>query len=132
LLSELLEMSKFEPIAFCQEIMRRYPAQHCLVTFGENGALVCSGTGEVVYEPGYRVKVADSIGSGDAFTAGFVHRYLHGATVQDACHFGNMLGALVATQVGGTEPISPEGLGQFEVGVGERWTLPEFERFVVG
>jgi fructokinase len=132
LLSELLTMSASEPIAFCREIMRRYPAQHCLVTFGENGALVCSRQGEVVYEPGYGVEVVDSIGSGDAFTAGFVSRYLHGATVQEACHFGNVLGALVATQVGATEPISLEALRQFEAGARERQALPEFERFIVG
>jgi fructokinase len=132
LLSELLEIPVSEPIAFCRETMGRYPVQHCLVTFGENGALCCSGTGEVVYEPGYRVEVADSIGSGDAFTAGFAHRYLHGATVPEACHFGNVLGALVATQVGATQRVSPEALQRFDMLAIERRILPEFERYSLG
>jgi fructokinase len=132
LLSELLGISCGDPIGFCQEIMGRYPARHCLVIFGDCGALVCSRTGEVTYEPGYRVEVADSIGSGDAFTAGFVHRYLHGATVGEACHFGNKLGAIVATQIGATQQVSPEALQRLDVLAIERRTLLEFERYAVG
>jgi len=130
LLVPLLGMASNRPVSFCEQIMELYPIQHCLVTFGENGALVVSQTGEKIYEPGYRVKLADSLGSGDAFTAGFVHKYLRAATVQDACHFGNVLGAIVATQVGATEPISPEQIEQFERVVAERNILSEFERFI--
>jgi fructokinase len=132
LLSELLAIPSSEPVAFCQEIMARCPVQHCLVTFGESGALACSRTGEAAYEPGYRVEVADSIGSGDAFTAGFVHRYLHGATVGEACHFGNMLGAIVATQVGATQPVSPETLQRLDRIAIEKQVLPELQQYVVG
>jgi fructokinase len=132
MLGELLEISCSGPVEFCQRIVERYPVQHCLVTFGESGALCCSRTGQVVYEPGYRVEVADSIGSGDAFTAGFVHRFLHGATVQEACHFGNGLGALVATQVGATQVVSLEALERLDALAVERRTLAEFERYVVG
>jgi len=138
LLVPLLGMASNCPVTFCEQIMELYPIQHCLVTFGENGALVVSQTGEKIYEPGYRVKLADSLGSGDAFTAGFVHKYLRAgfpqggvpATVKDACHFGNVLGAIVATQVGATEPISPEQIEQFERVVAERNILSEFERFI--
>lgn len=129
-LSQLLDMSSNGPVSFSEQIMERYPIRHCLVTFGENGALVISQTGEKIYEPGYRVKLADSVGSGDAFTAGFIHRYLHAATVKDACHFGNVLGAIVATQVGGTEPISLEQIEQFERVATKRNILSEFERFM--
>ena len=131
-LGELLGISCSGPIEFCQRIVEQYPVQHCLVTFGESGALCCSRAGQVVYEPGYCVEVADSIGSGDAFTAGFVHRYLHGATVQAACQFGNRLGALVATQVGATQVVSLEALERLAVLAVERRTLPEFEQYVVG
>jgi len=130
LLVPLLGMTSNCPVTFCEQVMELYPIQHCLVTFGENGALVVSQSGEKIYEPGYRVKLVDSLGSGDAFTAGFVHKYLRAATVTDACHFGNVLGAIVATQVGATEPISPEQIEQFERFVVERNILSEFERFI--
>lgn len=131
-LNGLLDFSCGDAVDFCAEMMTQYPVQHCLVTFGENGALVVSRSGEVIYEPGYRVNVVDTLGSGDAFTAGFVHRYLHGATVRRACRFGNVLGAVVATQVGGTEPISPEMIARFEHDSVARNILPELERFMAG
>ncbi|UCD49819.1 MAG: carbohydrate kinase [Phycisphaerales bacterium] len=131
MLDELLAIHAGDPVAFCTEIMARYPLEHCLVTFGENGALALSRGGETIYEPGYRVHVVDTLGSGDAFTAGFVHRFLHGATVRQACRFGNALGAMVATQVGGTEPIAPEAIARFENDGTERNVLPELERFMV-
>lgn len=130
-LDDLLAVHADDPVAFCTEIMTRYPLEHCLVTFGENGALAISRGGETVYEPGYRVDVVDTLGSGDAFTAGFVHKFLHGATVRQACRFGNALGAMVATQVGGTEPIAPEAIARFENDGTERNVLPELERFMV-
>jgi fructokinase len=131
MLDELLDVSSGDPAVLCAEMMTRYPLQHCLVTFGENGALVVSRTGETIYEPGYRVDVVDTLGSGDAFTAGFVHKVLHGAAVRQACRFGNVLGAMVAMQAGGTEPIAPEAIVCFERDGAERNTLPELERFTV-
>jgi len=129
-LDELLDVSCGDPVAFCTEMMARYPLQHCLVTFGENGALVVSRTGGTIYEPGYHVDVVDTLGSGDAFTAGFVHTVLHGATVRQACCYGNVLGVMVAMQAGGTEPIAPEALARFERDGAERNILPELERFI--
>ena len=129
-LGDLLDMSNGDPLGFCDAIMERYPVQHCLVTFGEHGALIRSRTGAGIYEPGCRVDVVDTLGSGDAFTAGFAHRYLRGHTVRDACRFGNMLGALVATQMGGTEPVSAQAVAAFEDEITERNILPEFERFM--
>ncbi len=129
-LDEMLDIANGDPIGFCNTIMDRYPIEHCLVTFGAHGALVCSRDGARVYEPGCQVNVVDTLGSGDAFTAGFVHRFLRGASVRDACRFGNLLGALVATQVGGTEPVSPRMVTAFEEEINERNTLPEFERFI--
>jgi sugar/nucleoside kinase (ribokinase family) len=54
------------------------------------------------------VELADSLGAGDAFSAGFIHKTLRDSTLTDACQFGNVLGAIVATQVGATGDI-PEG-----------------------
>jgi fructokinase len=68
-----------------------------------------------VYVPGYRVAVEDTIGSGDAFTAGFVHSFLKGETLGAACEFGNMLGSIVATQKGASCPIEPGHLSNFKV-----------------
>jgi len=129
-LDEMLDISNGDSVGFCETIMDRYPIEHCLVTFGDQGALVCSRDGQRVYEPGCQVEVVDTLGSGDAFTAGFVHRYLRGSSVRDACRFGNLLGALVATQVGGTEPVSYEAIAAFEKGITERNVLVEFQHLI--
>lgn len=129
-LDTLLDVSAGDPVAFCGAVMTRYQLQHCLVTFGAGGALAVSQTGETVYEPGYQIRVVDTLGSGDAFTAGFVREYLRGRMVRQACRFGNMLGAIVATQAGGTEPISPEMIAEFERDCTQRHIRPEWERFM--
>ena len=50
--------------------------------------------------PGFRVRVADTVGSGDAFTAGLVHEYLHGASLDLMNEVANLVGAWVASEVG--------------------------------
>jgi fructokinase len=79
-----------------------------VVTLGEGGACAVSGAGEIVYEPGYVVAPVDTIGSGDAFTAGFIHALLADRPLSEACRLGNALGALVTGQRGATESLSPD------------------------
>ena len=47
----------------------------------------------------------DPLGSGDAFSAGFISKILSGSDLREACRFGNQLGAIVATQAGATQTI---------------------------
>jgi fructokinase len=77
-----------------------------IVTLGPGGAFAARRDGTVAYEPGFEVDVVDTIGSGDAFAAGFLHKYLRGTPLAESCRFGNALGALVTTQRGGTQPLS--------------------------
>ena len=63
---------------------------------GGNGALV-NDEGTIYHHAGYNVLVADTIGSGDAFLAGFIHKLSKGATVQNALEFASGMGAFVAT-----------------------------------
>jgi fructokinase len=70
-----------------------------IVTMGGEGAMLID-KGLVCRHPGYKVQVTDTIGSGDAFLAGFLHKRLHGATAQQALSFACSTGALVATYSG--------------------------------
>jgi len=49
------------------------------------------------------VKVADHVGAGDSFDAGFIHRFIRGGKIEDCLAFGNVVGALSVTRPGGTE-----------------------------
>jgi fructokinase len=73
----------------------------------------------MVYEPAYVVAPVDTIGSGDAFTAGFIHALLSDRPLSEACRLGNALGALVTGQRGATEPLSPDRI-DFLLSRGER------------
>ena len=56
--------------------------------------------GDTSAHPGFKVRVADTVGSGDAFTAGLVHEYLHGASLDLMNEVANLVGAWVASEVG--------------------------------
>ena len=52
-------------------------------------------------------------GSGDGFTAGFIHMLLEDQPLTAACGLGNALGAMVARQDGATRPISYQDVMAF-------------------
>ncbi|HET6175528.1 MAG TPA: carbohydrate kinase [Candidatus Sulfotelmatobacter sp.] len=70
----------------------------CVTRGGQGSLLVRDGDSSV--HPGFRVNVADTVGSGDAFTAGLVHEYLHGASLALMNEVANLVGAWVASEVG--------------------------------
>ena len=87
--------------------------EYCVVTLGQRGAFALSIEGEKIYIPGYKVKLVDPCGSGDGFTAGFIHSLLEDKPLKEACRLGNALGAMVAQQEGATQPISYEEVTAF-------------------
>jgi fructokinase len=79
--------------------------KYVVVTLGERGAFAVSREGEKAYHPAFSVRLRDSVGSGDSFTAGFVDALLNDQSLSLACRYGNALGALVAAQEGATQPL---------------------------
>jgi len=65
------------------------------VTHADRGCVI-DGTAV----PGYRVKVADAVGAGDAFSAGLLHGLSEGWTNVRAADFANRVGAIVASRPG--------------------------------
>lgn len=53
------------------------------------------------FPPG--VDIADPVGAGDSFDAGFIHQFIRGASIEDCLKYGNIAGALCVTRAGGTE-----------------------------
>jgi fructokinase len=79
------------------------------VTRGVNGCEVWIGSDRAVV-PGYPVKVADTVGAGDAFAAAFLHALSQGWSAARCGAFANRLGAIVASRSGGVPEWSPEEL----------------------
>jgi len=87
-----------------RRLMEAYELKLVCVTRGGRGSLLVSGQ-EANEHPGFRVSVADTVGSGDAFTAGLVHEYLHGAALgrmnlDQMNEVASRVGAWVASEVG--------------------------------
>jgi fructokinase len=98
--------------SFADALMSRFDIKVCLITKGANGVFGRSQTEECDL-PGIQVKVADTIGSGDAFNAAFIHAYLEGHSLVDCCTAGNRLGALVASRQGGMSVVSSQEIADF-------------------
>jgi len=81
---------------------------HCkliIVTRGENGASAYTD-GEYFEQSGFKVEVADTVGSGDAFLAGLISSLLDRKSIPDSLRIACATGALVATFHGGTPDYS--------------------------
>jgi fructokinase len=81
------------------------------VTRGTNGSLLVSGN-ERSEHPGFKIKVADTVGAGDAFTAALVHGYLRKTPLAEMNETANRVGAWVASQSGGMPAPTSGSLGQ--------------------
>jgi len=73
-----------------------------VVKLGPRGALARKGSQEW-RAPQLRVTAIDVVGAGDSFDAGFIHRFLEGASVEECLKFANIAGAFSTTREGGTE-----------------------------
>jgi fructokinase len=73
------------------------------VTRGSRGSLLVSER-ERDAHPGFPVRVVDSVGAGDAFTAALAHHLLKGSSLRVTNEAANRMGAWVASQSGATPP----------------------------
>ncbi len=105
-LNDLLKLNKNGLVEICMELINSYQLQYCVITLEECGSLAVSVSGEVVYNPGFKIKLIDPLGAGDAFSAGFVDALLRGKSLKEASESGNRLGALIATKKGATQKIT--------------------------
>lgn len=69
---------------------------------GAQGGRVRRGKEEWTHA-GYAVNAVDPVGAGDSFDAGFLHKYVRGADLQECLAWGNLAGAFSTTRPGGTE-----------------------------
>ena len=73
-----------------------------VVKLGLQGAVARQGSEEWRHN-GLRVTSVDSVGAGDSFDAGFIHRFLQGASPEECLEYADLAGAFSTTREGGTE-----------------------------
>jgi len=83
-----------------------------IITKGDKGASVYTST-EVHHHPGFRVQVAETVGSGDAFLAAFLSQYLADAPITKALAWACAAGAFVASRPGATPSYRVEELAEW-------------------
>ncbi|GAB3414253.1 carbohydrate kinase family protein [Niabella aquatica] len=80
-------------------VSEKFSIPTIIITKGEDGAVLFFEK-RFYYHAGYKIKVADTIGSGDAFLAGFLSKYMAGRSPETALAFACRIGAFVASQKG--------------------------------
>ena len=69
---------------------------------GEHGAHLWND-GKLITKPAFfNPNVADCIGAGDSFDAGFISQYILGSALEECLTYGNISGAINTTERGGT------------------------------
>jgi len=75
------------------------------VTLGADGAVLFYQN-TFYYNPGYKVRVADTVGAGDSFLASIISELLNGSEPQDSIDFACAVGSLVASKDGANPDLS--------------------------
>jgi len=73
--------------------LKKFGLKTVIVTQDVRGSIVVDGA-EIFRVPSFKVKVADTTGGGDSFTAGFVHAKKKGLSTKEAVRFASAVAAL--------------------------------------
>jgi fructokinase len=107
LLSTMLDLPA-DHDQFSKALIEKYNLNLICITRGANGCLVVS-LEDFIDIPGEPIEVADTVGAGDAFTAGLICSQLSGKNLEESVRFANKIGGIVAAHHG----AMPDLVGEF-------------------
>jgi fructokinase len=107
----LFEIASHGEMDSAQRLLSMHDLKLVCITRGDGGSLLISAN-ECSEHAGIKVKVADTVGAGDAFTAAMVHGYLRGSSLKQINESANRVGAWVASQPGAMPVPKVAGLPQ--------------------
>lgn len=93
-----------DPEKMLDEILRKYPRSHVVLTLGEQGAICAYGTCRV-HQPAVPAKAVDSTAAGDTFTGYFLHSILNGDSVESALIVAARAAAITVSRPGAAVSI---------------------------
>ena len=108
IVAELYGWNGLKEAEICRKLVEMYNLKLVILTKGTNGSYVITSDDEF-FRPTPKVTVADTVGAGDAFTAGFVTSLLKGKTIPEAHKTAVEVSAFVCTQHGAM-PVLPDTL----------------------
>ncbi len=75
-------------------------AKNVILKMGERGSLILSSNGERIRVPAFKVRLVDTTGCGDAWSAGFIAGLSLNMSISKAAQLGSACGSLVASGLG--------------------------------
>ncbi len=97
--SELLFGQTLKQEKLAELICREYDLSIVCITHGKNGSSVYRN-GKLEKLAGINGPVADTVGGGDSYSAGFLFSYLYGSSIYEAAEFAEIVGNFVVSQSG--------------------------------
>lgn len=107
-LSELLFNQPLKQKTFIETIAKEYDLSIVCITHGKNGSSIYH-KGKLEKITGLNGPVADTVGGGDSYSAGFLFSYLCGKGIYEAAEFAEIVGNFVVSQSGAV-PEYPQWL----------------------
>ena len=108
LVARLFGWENSTEMEICRKLVADYSLRMLVLTKGTQGSYVITPDG-TSFKPTPLVEVADTVGAGDSFTAGFVASLLQGKSIVEAHAIAVEVSAFVCTQKGAM-PVLPESL----------------------
>lgn len=112
-MNQLIELLDYtddrNEVSFCEFLMAKFDLRLACVTHGNKGSFICDRAG-VHRHGGFRVKVEDTVGSGDAFTAGLIAGTVQQKSLAEISDLANRMGAWVASCKGAMPRVPEDGL----------------------
>jgi len=99
IVSELLFGQTLKQENLAELICQEYDPSIVCITHGKNGSSVYRH-GKLEKVSGINGPVADTVGGGDSYSAGFLFSYLCGTSIYEAAEFAEMVGNFVVSQSG--------------------------------
>ncbi|MFB3389862.1 carbohydrate kinase [Flavobacterium sp. LAR06] len=97
-----------------KQVQDIFKLREIIISKGSKGALYVNDGNFHLY-PALNITIADTIGSGDSFLAGFLSkRFVRGATVKDIMQQATALGAFITSKVGACPEYTPLEFQQFK------------------
>lgn len=106
-LATMFERPPASEIEFARWLLETYELDLVCITRGPGGAAAASAE-ETCETSGIAVQVADTVGAGDAFTAGLIWSRLNHWSLRRGLHLANQIGALVASRPGAMPVLEGE------------------------
>ena len=95
---------KTQPEEMLDELLRRYPACHVVLTLGERGSVYADAT-QRMDQSIVSAHTVDTTAAGDTFTGYFIHALLQGETIQQALKTAACASAITVSRPGAGRSI---------------------------